>query len=178
MKHNYLSILLAICLLLCPVYATPTHPTYTVDLNGIYYQLTKPMEVWDDTVYLSLDDFSKMTFTPVSQSGTPYSLTHNTQKLTLNTATNRYKIGHLTKYLTAPTRLVDDVLYVPLTLFELFGHTYHVDTSHVAITLTSPSSPIVDEPTTHTFKASPYHLDAVPTHVLAKIGRAACRERV
>ncbi|MGL4800308.1 MAG: hypothetical protein ACRCWY_13075, partial [Cellulosilyticaceae bacterium] len=166
MKQKILSIFLLLLLLVTPIVAEDQ--AYTILLNDIPYTTSAPLLTKDDNLLIALEDFSKLTFTPITQDKNTYHFNFGTKRVVLESNTRVCKISSTNVILPYPTLIVDGVPYISVGIFEALGipHTLDVASKLLSLPHSVPFSRNIDKPEDHRFLESKSNLEQVASHIL------------
>ncbi len=157
MKKNILIVLL------CFIVSFPTF-AYEVKLNGVDYQLVEPLQVNDNTMYLSAVDIANVVFGNYSRQDNLISNSY--YRLVLYAHNSRFSLNSIVKTLRYFPFLQQDVLYVPVEVLDYFDIEYYLDDEELLINTPIFYSLIKERFDNNYFTSADYSLDNLPPYLI------------
>lgn len=167
MKFKLLSIIFMLVFMFSSTcFATDTP---NILLNGIPYTPNHPVVLKDGTLFMTIEDFSLMSFSSLTTNNDTYHLKAYNKELILKPNARTYTIQGKTKIFGHGPFIQNGLLYIPVDVLEPLGYnfTYDKTSATLSVNMDVPFSQNIDLPSNHITSPSEKNLKELPPHIIS-----------
>lgn len=149
-KYFYLVFVLLICFVR-PIYASEEDKQPTIILNQLAYKPLHELQLMEDAFYISGEDLAMLTYGTYSSNEKSTELVIQNKRITYSPENNKIQIDGISKSLSHPTHLLQDVIYLPIEVLDSIQYPYTLSDNHMTLQIMSllPYSTSIDDYTAH-----------------------------
>ena len=149
-KSLYLFFTFLMCFI-APLYASEANKHPVIELNKLAYKPLHELQLMEDTFYISGEDLAMLTYGKYSSHEKESELVIQNKKIIYSSENNKIQIDGISKTLSHPTHLVQDVIYLPIEVLDYIEYPYNLSDNHMLLQIMPllPYSTSTDDYTSH-----------------------------
>ena len=171
MKKSFYLFFIFVLVFIGSIYGSEDTHVPIIELNQLTYKPLHELQLIEDTLYISGEDLAMLTYGNYSSHEKDWELVIQNKKIRYTSESNQIQIDGISKTLSHPTHLMQDVIYLPIEVLDTIKYPYTLSDNPKRLQI-MPLLPY----STSTDNSNSHHKFTTPSRDLTEILKSVIKE--